>query len=519
MKIKMRTLILSILLFSSLLAVSASGQYEDNWRTVRNGNIPAGAVSGGGRLDGTPIYVCRARYGGKWIAGRAVDGRCYFADGRRERSETTFEVLVDRSGEFRWSRTQNVDYAVAVGDDTYICRMPAADEGFVGSLSDGRCRYAAGGSGQTTSDFEVLEGRELTVDLLRASENGNLSALRAAIRAGQLIDKRNSVGRTALMIAAEMGSDAIVDELLSNRASIDAVDNEGNSSLILASQEGKESTVRKLLREGADPEIANAEGRTALRIASENGHEDVVRELIRDDSFRGMESANSIRAFLDAARNGKEEVVEVFLESGMDINVEDFETGRTALMEASAGMHRDTIKYLLANRANLEMIDEDGYSAFQLAAIADSDKTLKVFIEETGRVTPSGIEAERGLRAAARYGKRDSLEYLIGRGVNVNAKDNFNGFTALMWAAAEGREDSTEMLIKAGADLNAQNAQGETALMLAAANSKTNTLKELISAGAKLDLRDREGRTALDLAIANGHDDTRKELEKAGTVL
>lgn len=516
MKHKFSFVVLAAFLFSVLSASSVFGQYEENWERVRNGNIPAGAVSGGGRLDGTPIFVCRARHSGKWIAGRAISGVCYFADGRRERSETTFEVLVDRSGEFRWSRTRNVDYAVAVGDDSYICRMPAADEGFVGNLSDGRCRYAAGGAGQTTSEFEVLEGRELTVDLLRASENGNLGALRAAIRAGQLIDKRNSIGRTALMIAAEKGSDAIVDELLANRASIDSVDNEGNSALILAAKEGKESTVRRLLREGADPASANAEGLTALRIASANGHEDVVRELIRDESFSGMESANSVRAFLDAARNGKEDVIEIFVESGMDINVEDFETGRTALMEAAAGKHGDTIKYLLASRANLEMIDQNGYSAFQLAAIADSDKTLKVFLEETGRIRPGDVEAERGLRAAARYGKRDSLEYLIKRGVNVNAKDNFNGFTALMWAAAEGHEDATESLIKARADLNAANDQGETALMLAAAHSKSNTLKELIAAGASLNLRDREGRTALAWAIANGHDDTRKELEKAG---
>ncbi|REJ78057.1 MAG: DUF3421 domain-containing protein [Acidobacteria bacterium] len=504
-------------IFVLFIAISgAFGQYEESWRRVSNGNVPAGTVSGGALLDGTPIYVCRARYRGRWVGGRLLSNRCYIADGRRGRSETNFEVLVDGAGEFRWNRFRTLDYAIPVEDDRYVCRVPASDEGFVGELSNGRCRYAVGESGESSSVFEILEGREMSADVIRASENGDLNALRAAIRAGQLIDKRNSVGRTALMIAAEKGSDAIVEELIANRAAVNAVDDEGNSALILASREGKESTVGKLLGEGADPLIANRSGQTALTASAANGQEDVVRVLINDVSFTGMDVPNSINAFLEAARNGKEDVIEVFLESGMDVNVEDSGSGRTALMEAAAGKHGDTIKVLFSKNPDLEMIDEQGFSALQLASIADSDKTLKVFFEETGRVKQSDPEAQRALRAAARFGKRDSLEYLIKRGVDVNSKDNYNGFSALMWSASEGHEGATELLIRARADLNAVNDQGETALMLAAAHSKSNTLKELISAGADLNLRDKQGRTALAWAILHDHDDTRKELEKAG---
>ncbi|QQS41499.1 MAG: DUF3421 domain-containing protein [Acidobacteriota bacterium] len=516
----MRNKSTSVLLLIGMIAFaavsSASGQYEEQWKRVRNGKIPDEAVSAGGRLDGTPIFICRTSYGGNRVAGRVLDGKCYFADGRRERSQSNFEVLTDTTKEFRWERTRSLDYAVAVDDERFLCRIPANDEAFVGFLKDDRCYYAAGGGGESSREYEVLTGREMSADLIRASEIGNLDLLRAAIRAGQLIDKRNSIGRTALMIAAEKGHEALVNELIYHRASVDARDDAGNTALILASKEGKDSVVQRLLREGADAAIANDEGDTALVTAAANGREKVLRELMRDESFSGIESDESRRAFLKAAANGREKSLEVFVEAGIDVNTSDPFTGRTALMEASAGKHGDAIEYLLERNASLRGVDSDGFSAFQLAAMADSDKALKIFMEDTSAVRSSDPEAEKGLRAAARFGKKDSLGYLIKQGVNVNSRDDFNGFTALMWAAAEGREDSTEMLIKAGADLNVQNDQGETALMLAAANSKTNSLKELIAAGAKLDLKDRQGRTALDLAIENGHDDTRKELEKAG---
>ncbi|HUF04877.1 MAG TPA: DM9 repeat-containing protein [Aridibacter sp.] len=517
MKKKLRRLQVLVIV-TVVLASVVSAQYEDRWERGSRDRIPADAVSGGNEVDKTVTYVCRARSDGVRVAGRLVAGRCYFADGRRERSDDDFDVLTDRRSDFRWTRDGDRDYAVPAGEENFVCRVTDGNGVYPGSLRDDRCRYARAGEGLSSRNFEILEGKESSADVIRASESGSLDLLRAAIRAGQLIDKRNSIGRTALMIAAEKGHDALIEELINNRASLNASDDAGNTALILASKEGKDSAVRRLLRGGAEAGIANDEGETALTEAAANGHVKVLRELMRDEYFSGIDSDESRRAFSKSAENGREDALEVFVENGMDVNSADPLSRRTALMEASAGKHGDALRYLLENGANVVAIDTEGYSAFQLAVIADSDKTLKIFIEDTRKIRPSDVEAERGLRTAARFGKKDSLDYLIKQNVDVNSRGPFNGFTPLMWAAAEGRGDSTEMLIKAGADLNAQNAQGETALMLAAAHSKTNTLKELISAGAKLDLRDRQGRTALDLAIANGHDDTRKELEKAGAV-
>jgi ankyrin repeat protein len=52
---------------------------------------------------------------------------------------------------------------------------------------------------------------------------------------GARIDDRDDRGRTALMMAAELGHDEVVDALLGHGADVSLVDNEGNSASELAS--------------------------------------------------------------------------------------------------------------------------------------------------------------------------------------------------------------------------------------------------------------------------------------------
>jgi ankyrin repeat protein len=55
------------------------------------------------------------------------------------------------------------------------------------------------------------------------------------ISRGARIDDRDNRGRTALMIAAELGHDEVVDALLGHGADAGLVDNEGKSASELAS--------------------------------------------------------------------------------------------------------------------------------------------------------------------------------------------------------------------------------------------------------------------------------------------
>ena len=57
---------------------------------------------------------------------------------------------------------------------------------------------------------------------------------------------------------------------------------------------------------------------------------------------------------------------------------------------------------------------------------------------------------------AASSGNKDLLEYLIGKGLDAHAKNNF-GQTVLHMAASSGNKDLLEYLIGKGLDAHAKN--------------------------------------------------------------
>ncbi|WP_042724212.1 ankyrin repeat domain-containing protein [Chthoniobacter flavus] len=89
-------------------------------------------------------------------------------------------------------------------------------------------------------------------------------------------------------------------------------------------------------------------------------------------------------------------------------------------------------------------------------------------------------------------GNLEGLVWCLDHGFDVNATDNYRGYTATHWladmAAAGGpRVDMLKALVAHGADLNIKSADGQTALMLAhAAGSKggDDLAAELLKLGA-----------------------------------
>ena len=158
--------------------------------------------------------------------------------------------------------------------------------------------------------------------------------------------------------------------------------------------------------------------------------------------------------------------------------------------------------------------------------------------------------------ASSYYYYDDIVKFLIGKGADVNLKDN-EGKTSLLWAASnslpnakilienganvdESANDGMtpflqatlgvssgkvpiemcELLIKNGANANAtltrENALGWTALHYAAVNGDIELIKYLIKHGANVNKATAEGSSPLYLAKLGSHDDVVKILRNAG---
>jgi uncharacterized protein len=144
------------------------------------------------------------------------------------------------------------------------------------------------------------------------------------------------------------------------------------------------------------------------------------------------------------------------------------------------------------------------------------------------------------LMLSSRTGKPAAVKLLLDRGAQVNARETWQGETALMWAAAEDHPETVALLASRGADLNVRSKLleypkvkvdaatmvftalprgGLTALMLAARQGALGGIRALAEAGADLNAGDADGTTALVIAVINAHYDAAALLIEKGADL
>jgi hypothetical protein len=161
-----------------------------------------------------------------------------------------------------------------------------------------------------------MQAIEMSNELRRCAESGDLERVQQLVEGGANIEETNEEGRTALILASLYNKFEIVVYLVDHGANVAHTDGKGKTALHMACLGGNFSSVKCLLKHGA-------------RIAD------------RDD--RGM------TAFLWAAYNGRLEVVQYLLslEGGASITESDGE-GSTALLLAARGQcHPPMIQWLL----------------------------------------------------------------------------------------------------------------------------------------------------------------------------
>ena len=124
--------------------------------------------------------------------------------------------------------------------------------------------------------------------------------------------------------------------------------------------------------------------------------------------------------------------------------------------------------------------------------------------------------------AASKNGDILEINRLLDRGADINAKNNNNEWTALMFASIRSNDTSSletvKLLLNRGADINAKANNGETALIVASlqANnaSSIETVKLLLNRGADINAKTNNGDTALIFASLTSNDTSSLETVK-----
>ncbi|KAH8055050.1 serine/threonine kinase [Aureococcus anophagefferens] len=243
--------------------------------------------------------------------------------------------------------------------------------------------------------------------------------------------------------------------------------------LLEAAKRGDRDALRRLLDAAVDVNGADYDRRTALHLAAAEGELDAVRFLVdrgadvnavdrwRGTPLRDAEDGRhaSVVALLEAAKRGDVGGIRALLASGVDVNGGDYDK-RTALHLAAAEGHADAVRFLIDEKAAIDVVDRwrgtplrDAEDGNHLSVVA---LLRKHGAAETGRRprASSAADAVGALCEAARHGDTATLRELIDGGADVTAGD-YDKRTALHLAAAEGHVDAVRFLVDRGANVDA----------------------------------------------------------------
>jgi len=252
-----------------------------------------------------------------------------------------------------------------------------------------------------------------------------------------------------------------------------------------------------------------------------------------------MVAADSTSAtLLDAAESGDHAAAMRLLSAkGANVNATAAD-GATAIMYAAANDDLELVRALIKAGANVKLKSQLGTSALTEASIIGSAPIVEALLKAGADPNFRNQDGETPLMAAARSGKVDAAKALLAAGADINAKENWGGQSAIMWAAAQGQADMVKFLASKDARLNEHgkvnqwerkiiqeprpkdmNKGGFTPLLYAAREGCVACVQNLLAAGADSDSEDPDRETPLLLALENLHFDTAAVLIKGGADL
>jgi len=242
--------------------------------------------------------------------------------------------------------------------------------------------------------------------------------------------------------AAELGDlEKVKACLAQDPKQINSADAKGRTVLACGILSGKKEVVEFLLEKGAPEDIF------AAAIA---GHTDKVAAFLKQDPKLISARASGGKGALHwAALYGQKQVVELLLAEKADVNLLD-EGGFTALHWATMFNKSDVAEVLLANKANTNIkVAKFGWTPLRLAVIHGHKATAEALLK--GGADPNVKDEENIplLHQAVIVGKTEMVELLLANKCDINLKDA-EGETPLAEAVEQGNQEMIELLRQRG---------------------------------------------------------------------
>jgi len=322
----------------------------------------------------------------------------------------------------------------------------------------------------------------------------------------------------SLICAIQSGHLHSVELLLEYNPSLEEVDSDGKGPFLWAASMGSTEVGKILMDKNINRHLIDKSGKSPLfhAILCEKFE---FAELIKTEA--GIwDNLNDIEGnlLIKAVKNRRIDYVEYLIKAGNSVNKYNFQGITPVLMGAFTG-ELNMVKLLVSKGADLNLISL-GKSDLNRGEVS-ADVLLNDFESMLGgeEEGPPEIDLDPGISILmyAVCSKNMSLiEYLIEKGVDLNAKDS-RGETPLTWAASRDDEKIVEMLESRGGKWNKIIDQNGDLLFGAFQKNNLYYLSKLLnSAKINPNVLNREGMSPFLIAASEGNLEMLKILAESG---
>ncbi len=191
----------------------------------------------------------------------------------------------------------------------------------------------------------------MSIELIHASEKGNLESVNELLKTNVDIDAVDDRGRTAVMAATHGNHPSVVKALIDAGANIHIQDNMKDNPFLYAGAEGLLEILRLTIAAGPNTKIINRYGGSALIPACHHGYPDCVLELLNTSDV-DINHVNNLgwTALIEAVilSDGgpiHQRIVQILVDHGADISIGDND-GVTALDHARKRDYSEMVQIL-----------------------------------------------------------------------------------------------------------------------------------------------------------------------------
>ncbi|XP_048246402.1 ankyrin repeat domain-containing protein 50-like [Haliotis rufescens] len=455
------------------------------------------------------------------ISNRDLRGRTALMIAATYGHKDVFELLVGKDSDISHTdkHGNTILHAACSGGDVEMVQHVLSQEDIYincrGQNGGTPLMFAAFGGHREVFDLLVTKGADATL----VCNKGN-TILHVACIGGHVemvehimsqgigdVNSQNQDGRTPLLLAAFGGHREVFDLLVRNGANASVVCNMGNTILHVACIGGHVEMVEHIMSQGiGDVNSQNQDGRTPLLLAAFGGHREVFDLLVRNGANASVVCNMGNTILHVACIGGHVEMVEHIMSQGIgDVNSQN-QDGRTPLLLAAFGGHREVFDLLVRNGANASVVCNMGNTILHVACIGGHVEMVEhIMSQGIGDVNSQNQDGRTPLLLAAFGGHREVFDLLVRNGANASVVCN-KGNTILHVACIGGHVEMVEHIMSQGiGDVNSQNQDGRTPLLLAAFGGHREVFDLLVRNGANASVVCNKGNTILHVACIGGH--------------